>query len=73
MYIYIYILSIKYNNARENKTQPELLVNWYVVLPQHSNRKCTVSKKTTRRADCIEWHYLTQETQHYVSFEVFVL
>ena len=32
---------------------PELLVKKYVVPHQHSNRKCTVSKKTTRRADCI--------------------
>ena len=57
----------------KTKQLPELLANYYVVPPQHSNRKCTVSKKTTRRADCIEWYYLTQETQHYVSFEVFVL
>ena len=51
----------------------DMLVEKYVVPPRNSNRKFTVSKKTIRRADCIEWHYLTQETQHYVSFEVFVL
>ena len=50
-----------------------MLVDYHVVPPQHSNRKCTVPKKTTRRADCIEWYYLAQEIQHYVSFEVFVL
>ena len=32
-----------------------MLVEKYVVPPRHSNRKFTVSKKTTRRADCIEW------------------
>ena len=50
-----------------------MLVEKYVVPPRNSNRKFTVSKKTIRRADCIDWYYLTQETQHYVSFEVFVL
>ena len=39
----------------KTKQLPELLANYYVVPPQHSNRKFTVSKKTTRRADCIEW------------------
>ena len=47
-----------------------MLVEKYVVPPRNSNRKFTVSKKTIRRADCIDWYYLTQETQHYVSFEV---
>ena len=53
MYIYIYILSIKYNNATQNNTTARAIGKKYVVPHQHSNRKCTVSKKTTRRADCM--------------------
>ena len=33
----------------------DMLVEKYVVPPRNSNRKFTVSKKTIRRADCIEW------------------